>query len=336
MMIKSGSGELVSVIVAAYNVESYIRKCIDSLLAQTYENIEIIVVDDGSTDLTGKIAEEYHCNTKVRVFHKENGGLSDARNYGLEKMTGEYVTFVDSDDYVYKEYVEYMMKLIAEEDVQIVVTNPQLYYCDDEIDQNFDYSAQCITAEEAVRKMLIRDGLSHTACGKLYQSDIWKELRFPYRKLYEDYYTTFDAFSKAEKVAVGHAKMYYYYQRPGSIMHLTCNEKTVGIVEATEIVTPRIIKYWPDLREEAIGFQLALCLKCLQSIYANDIHSFPDIQHHIKKMVHKYMIQMMRSSRLNYKDKVKMLISYLPPKLYLMIYNRFNGTRLINDGKKEK
>lgn len=334
MMIKSGSNELVSIIVAAYNVESYIRKCIDSLLAQTYENIEILIVDDGSTDHTGEIADEYFCDSKVRVFHKENGGLSDARNYGLERMTGSYVTFVDSDDYVHKEYVEYMMKLIDAEGVQIVVTNPQIYYHDDEIDQNFDYSAQYVTAEEAVRKMLIRDGLSHTACGKLYQSDIWKKLRFPYRKLYEDYYTTFDAFSKTEKVVVGHAKMYYYYQRPGSIMHLTCNEKTVSIVEATEMVTPRIIQYWPNLYEEAIGFQLALCLKCLQSIYANDIDSFPDIQQHIKKMVRKYMIQMMRSSRLNDKDKVKMLISYLPPRLYLKIYNRFNGTRLIHEVKK--
>lgn len=334
MITKTNADNLVSIIVAAYNVEPYLRKCIDSLLAQSYENTEIIIVDDGSTDHTGEIAEEYDCHSNVKIYHKENGGLSDARNYGLERMSGDYVTFVDSDDYVHREYVEYMMKLLTERDAQIVVTSPLLYYDDHEIDQKLDEGVQYVTSEEAVRRMLVRDEISHTACGKLYRADIWKQLRFPYKKLYEDYYTTFDAFSKASLVAIGHAKMYYYYQRPGSIMHLMCNEKTVSIVEATEQVTPRIIEYWPDLCEEAIGFQLALCLKCLQSIYANDIHAFPDVQIKIKKLVRKYIVQMMRSSRLNYKDKVKMMISYLPPNVYLRIYNRFNGSRLIHEDKK--
>lgn len=114
---------LISVIVPCYNVEEYLPKCVESILNQTYRNLEIFLVNDGSLDRSGEICDEYVVkDTRIKVIHKENGGLSDARNVALDIMTGEYVTFVDSDDYVAEDYVEYLYKLIEENGVKLSVS----------------------------------------------------------------------------------------------------------------------------------------------------------------------------------------------------------------------
>lgn len=314
----------VSIIVPAYNVENYLKKCMTSLLNQTYKNIEILLIDDGSTDNTGTIADEYNLD-KVKVYHKKNGGLSDARNYGLDRITGDYVTFVDADDYVYEKYIEYLVDLMQDGKNQIACLAAQTFCKDEDLDLNFEMSAEFGTAEEAAKKMLLRETITHSAWGKLYVSDVWKTLRFPYGKLYEDYYTTFDAVRKAKNVAVSRAKMYFYYQREDSIMHYKCNEKTISIVEASQDVTSRIVAYWPELEEEAKGLQIALCLKCLQKIYANDIDSYKNVQKKIRQIINSNKWIIFKSKRINIKDKVKVLMLYFPPKLYLYMYNKFDG-----------
>ena len=321
----------VSIIVPAYNVEDYIEKCIDSLLTQTYRNIEIIIVDDGSTDRTGKIVEEkYNNNSKVVIYHKKNGGLSDARNYGLDRMTGDYVTFVDSDDYVDKEFIFYLLKIIGDA-ADIAVIPHQTFRSYESINFDYDFKYEIVSTEIAVKKMLLRDKITHTSCGKLFKAFVWKELRFPYRKLYEDYYTTFDAFAMADNVAIGNAAMYFYYQRETSIMHLKCNKQTVGIIDATLEVSPKIKKYWPDLFEEVVDLQVALCLKCLQNIYSNGKNNFLEEQRKIKNIINNNARTLIFSPKVGYKDKIKVLMSYLPADVFLKIYNKYDGNRERNN-----
>ena len=316
----------VSIIVPAYNVENYIQKCIDSLLRQTYSNIEIIIVDDGSTDRTKDIIDELYCDCdKIAIYHKENGGLADARNYGIDRMCGDYVTFVDSDDFVDAEYIYYLMDCIYRENADIAMIPVQYFFNYNAIDYEYDCEYEIVSAKEAVRRMLLRNSIAHTACGKIYKAYIWKNLQFPYGKLYEDYYTTFDAFSKSEKVIIGKAEMYFYYQRDTSIMHLQCDEKTVSIVNATMEVTPRIIHYWPELKDEAIDLQVALCLKCLQRIYECDLNGFKKTQMVIKQIVRKNARRIICSTKIGYKDKVKTMLSFFPRKIFLKIYNIFDG-----------
>lgn len=323
----------ISVIVPAYNVEEYICDCIDSLLEQTYKNYELLLVDDGSTDNTGRILDEkYSENEKIKVYHKSNGGLSDARNYALDRMNGDYVTFVDSDDFVDCEYLDYLIQIITKENADIAVIPPQPFENVNQIDTDFDFNYETVNTEEAVRRMLVRENIAHTACGKIYKSSIWKEIRFPYKKLYEDYHTTFDAFARAKKVAIGNAKMYFYYQRESSIMHLKCDKNTVSIVQATIEVTPRIIEYWPSLKEEAIDLQIALCAKCLQNIYAHDVEDFKNEKNLIKSLIKKNTFTMLVSKKIGYKDKTKVLISYLPKKCFLYVYNKHDGMK-INEKK---
>lgn len=317
----------VSIIVPAYNVETFVEKCINSLLDQTYENIEILIIDDGSTDKTGKIIDRRYSQIgKISIYHKENGGLSDARNYGLDRVTGDYVTFVDSDDFVDKKYIEYLMRLIGDDEAEIAVISPQTFFTYDEISTEFDYAFETVSAKEAARRMLLRKGIAHTACGKLYKKKLWDHLRFPLGKLYEDYYTTFDVFACAKKVSIGKAQMYFYFQRDTSIMHLKCNDNTVSIINATNEVTPRIVQYWPDLVDEAIDLQMALCLKCLQNIYAHDSKKFLKEQEKIKNIVNRNATRVIFSKKIGYKDKIKLVMSYFPSNIFLYIYNIFDGS----------
>ena len=121
--------ELISIIVPVYNVEKYLKKCVDSIVNQTYKNLEIILVDDGATDNSGKICDELvELDNRIKVYHKKNGGLSDARNYGVERATGDYIGFVDSDDYIDAEMYEKLYEAIKKENVDVAECNLKIVY----------------------------------------------------------------------------------------------------------------------------------------------------------------------------------------------------------------
>ena len=214
--------KLISVIVPVYKVEKYFARCMDSLTAQTYKNIEIILVDDGSPDNCGKMCDEYaQKDTRIRVLHKENGGLSDARNCGVEISNGEYITFIDSDDYVAPNYIAYLHDLLVENDADISCCCC-VYTGNDSIEFGADTAmrnVQVLSGEESCRMLL---GNLHlvlvTAWGKLYKSEIVKKYSFPKGRKHEDEATTCKYYYEAKRVAVGNAQLYAYYQNPTGIM----------------------------------------------------------------------------------------------------------------------
>ena len=160
--------ELVSIIVPVYNVEDYLTECIESAIKQTYHNLEIILVDDGSTDTSGKICDMYACkDDRIKVFHKQNGGLSDARNTGIEKATGEYIYFLDSDDMLPTGAIEKMLNACVQEDADMAIAGVEKF-----VDDKLPQSSEKIEAEsdttldktETIRRMLLHDGFGHEAC----------------------------------------------------------------------------------------------------------------------------------------------------------------------------
>ena len=318
--------ELISIIVPAYNVEKYIEKCIDSILKQSYTNFELLLIDDGSTDNTAFFCDTYaQKDSRVKCFHKPNGGLSDARNYGLERMSGKYVTFIDSDDYVPEIYLELLHKMVRHEGVKISMAPLYVYseesvpICED------DFSYEILDSKEVARRMLSREKITHCSCGKLFHYSVWKKLRFPKGKLYEDYLTTFLTLTLTEKVAVTNKKMYFYLQRSGSIMHRVCDEKTVMIVNATKEVTPFVIENWPQLVDEALGLQVAICLKCMQNILNDEPNKFLDVQEDIYEIVKKNASLLLKSRCVSIKDKMKIIVFFMGKKSFKKFYNRFDG-----------
>lgn len=212
---------LISIIVPCYNVERYLPKCIDSILSQTYKNIEIWLVDDGSPDNCGKICDEYaEKDNRIKVIHKENGGLSDARNAALDMMNGEYVTFVDSDDYVATDYVEIMYNLIVKYNAQIAVTLHICFYEGMEPKQdtcNGD-KIRVFSREEAIQNMFYQKDFDTMAWAKIYHRSLFAdEIRYPKGWLYEDLPTTYRLMEKCMKIAFCNYKGYYYLLRYNSI-----------------------------------------------------------------------------------------------------------------------
>lgn len=213
---------LVSIIVPVFNVEKYLEECLDSILNQTYENIEVILVDDGSTDSSGKICDEYlKKDSRIKVFHKINQGVSITRNFGVEKSNGEYITFVDSDDFLPKLSIEILVKEIEKEKADILVCAMKR----GKVKGNLNYNKIIFNREEALIE-LFKGGLYRfSLSAKLYRTNIVKKYQFPKGKIHEDQATTYKYFLEANKIVYIDYIGYIYYKRENSILTKKYNIK---------------------------------------------------------------------------------------------------------------
>lgn len=237
---------MISVIVPVYKVEKYLQRCVDSVLLQTEDNFELILVDDGSPDQCGKICDDYALKDgRVTVIHKENGGLSDARNAGLKIAKGQYIAFVDSDDWLELEYLEKLLKGIDGADIcecEIIRTDGTAV-----IDRQADTERELYSGEEALGN-LINDHLFHQyVWNKLYRSDVIQGILFETGKTNEDEFWTYQAFGNAGKVARIQDILYNYFQRPDSIMGTGYSLKRLDALEAKKQRQVYLEKNYPAL-----------------------------------------------------------------------------------------
>ena len=226
----------ISVIVPIYNVGPYLRQCVDSILAQTYDNLEVILVNDGSTDDCGEICREYaEKDVSLRVIHKENGGLSDARNAGLETASGEYLTFVDSDDWLSHDAVEALYKNLTGCDADISCCGYYMAYADS-IASAADPDGRILVFDsgQAMEQVLLRKRVFSMAWGKLYKKYIFNAIRYPSGKIHEDEFVIFDVISQARRIVSTSDPKYYYRQRKGSIINETYSPRKINAIEACE------------------------------------------------------------------------------------------------------
>ena len=212
--------EKISIIVPIYNVEKYIRLCVDSIINQTYRNIEIILVDDGSPDECPKICDEYvGKDSRIRVIHKVNGGLSDARNAGMKIATGDWLGFVDSDDYIHPKMYEILLNNAKNTNSDLSVCNFDLVKESECCDFSLDGGVRLI--EQPVREFLCNKVFSANSWNKLYKRQLFDGIEFPVGLLYEDLATTYKIVDRAERVVLSDDKLYAYVQRGNSIMNNT-------------------------------------------------------------------------------------------------------------------
>ena len=233
--------EKITVIVPVYNVENYLEKCLDSLINQTYKNIEIIVINDGSTDNSGEICQEYaQKDNRIVYIEKENGGLSDARNVGLDKMTGSYVTFIDSDDWIEQDYIETLYKKIVEYQADIAVGNYYSYNEDEETyyfhiygDSYYEKVYDNISIfENLYESQEMKSFALISAWGKLYKAKLFDYLRFEKGKLGEDGYFNQKMYLSVNKVVYLNKGLYAYRQRSGSITNTWTEKWMHALVDA--------------------------------------------------------------------------------------------------------
>lgn len=242
----------ISVIVPVYNVEKYLRKCVDSIITQTFEDLEIILVDDGSKDSSGKICDEYAAkDERIIVIHKENGGLSSARNAGIEKAQSSYLGFVDSDDYIAENMYEKLYNMTISNDADLVMCD--LYHCYEgkTPEKNSCIEKYVLNTEEAIKTVLEAKKTSVTAVNKLYKKELFTNIRYPEGKLSEDAFVIVDLLMQAKKIVFTSEQFYYYVHRKNSITSSAYKPKDLNVLEAYSKNRKIIQKNFPNLVDTA-------------------------------------------------------------------------------------
>lgn len=282
---------MISVIVPVYNVEDYLSGCIDSIIGQTCRGIEIILVDDGSTDSSGQICDEYaQKDARIRVIHKQNGGISSARNRGLDVARGEYISFIDSDDWVEPDFLEVLLRLLLDYDADV----SQCFFVKEssktkdkdlpvvrtdscEIYEGRDIILHLLNKRTAFRTVL--------AWNKLYRRRLFESLRFPEGMVFEDEAFTHEILYKSDKLAVNDSTLYHYTWRANSVSHDKRPLKFLDLVRAVE----RRLAFFEEKKEEEFYLRMIPrysneLMRAGSNVYFSQLDNRP---HHLQEIKQK-------------------------------------------------
>lgn len=322
---------VISVIVPIYNTEQYLRQCVDSILGQTYQNIEVILVDDGSTDGCPMICDEYkESDGRVHVYHRENGGQAKARNFGLSVSGGDLISFVDSDDWLDKDMFQTMIDALERSGANIACCGTTLAYLNGNF-VSFPAPGRLFQPEEALRDLLTADTLRCEVCNKIFERNLFSRVRFPEGRIYEDQAVVFQLIGSAKSVIYTGQDGYFYRRRPDSSM-ANCNP--VDGLRLFHRNLKRINKYlsvnYPDLLVEIPGYRaqnhLWYMTMCVQGGLSLRSREYRTIKHFFMK---DFEILFARS---DLKQRIKLLI--LAANLY-GTYWRLSGKKIHVSGLQE-
>jgi len=305
----------ISVIVPVYNVEQYLPRCVDSILAQTYENLEVILVDDGAKDNSGAICDAYVArDPRVRVIHKENGGLSSARNRGLDAATGEYIAFVDSDDWITPDAYGHLLELMEKYRVKLVCGGR--YDVDEKTGAKTiglcPKKEEAISSEELAGRIFLWDGCDSSACDKLYHRSLLETFRYPEGKVCEDVPVTYRIVLSTDRVAMSDRPFYHYYHRSGSISKaFAITEKTFHFSQHTEVIYPYVREHHPAIAQQARYLRvrsLSHILLLLEQAEPDVRKNFQKEYRHARKELKKHTAFFLQCSRFGKKEKITNLL----------------------------
>ena len=314
---------LISIIIPVYNVEDYLHYAIESLEKQTYKNFEIILVNDGSTDDSGKLCDEYSEKySNVRVFHKENGGLSDARNFGVQQAKGEFITFLDPDDYLEVYSLELLAGIQEMYDCDIVSTRvkaTELYnvysnhYLTEENFKNVVIMDRDVFLEEAFYDKVA----TVSACGKLYRKSIL-EIPFPKGRIYEDLYIISEHVGKVNKIVHTPLQIYNYYKRQGSIVNSKFTSKQYDFFDAIAYNRQVIREKFNNVDKLVTAINAKEVIGSFKIIGSAYKTSISDV-YKIRKLIKENCSNILRNKRISYTFKMKYMLFILSPYLFNII-----------------
>ena len=280
---------LVSIIVPVYNVEKQLVHCVDSILKQTYKNIEILLIDDGSPDNCSAICDSYTKeDTRIKTFHKKNGGLSSARNYGLDRAKGDYISFIDSDDWVDQDFIEIMVNNLEKEKSDISIIGYKLVWDSGKIinsSNKNDY--EIYDQSTAIHELLVQKKFQCMACTKLYKKELFNHIRFPEGKLFEDIAISLPLFKKCSRVVLSGQQKYYYYQRDGSIVNSAFDYRKMVILEYCRDIINFSKECGGTYDKEANAFYLKAMLMLILNIYDTTNNSYIEERKILSKEIKK-------------------------------------------------
>lgn len=312
---------LISLIVPVYNVSEYLDRCVASMLLQDFKDIEILLIDDGSTDDSGEKCERWGKKDKrIQVFHKNNGGLSDARNYGLMHANAEYVTFIDSDDYIDKSFCSTLYFLAVQNHAQIAACGTRIVYESGKEKVNND-RLKDITVDSltAFQYMLYENGITNSAWGKIYVRSLFDCITYPVGKYCEDAFTTYKLILKCSKIAITNKALYNYYIRKNSILGQADITTQLDLIEACDEIDYLVHEKFPSLISASRYKKFIANISLIVKADLND-KSHKVLIDKAWKYVKKNRIKIMLDSRAGCKFKLLAFLSFSGKSLTKFIY----------------
>lgn len=328
---------LISLVIPVYNVEEYFPKCMETVLAQTYENFEVILVDDGSTDGSGDLCDKYESqDARVKVFHKANGGLSDARNFGIQHANGRYISIFDSDDYVTKDYLAYLYELMEEYNVDVSCAESMMAYDLKTIPPVVEKpKEELLDTEEALKKICYTHVGADT---RLYKREILIKHPYPEGRLSEDLATTCKIIGDCKKIVFSDKVLSFWVQRRGSITHSKIDERQYDEFWAADEQLNYIINNYPGAVVAAKARYAMETVAFLTRLFAyNDEKSrwhFERARGYFKPHIRTVLLD----KNVPFKIKIcciSILMGYFPSRILWdikAVRNKYLGKTIINNG----
>ena len=301
--------EKISIVVPIYNVENYMNRCLNSIKNQTYTNLEILLINDGSLDNCQKICEKFEKeDNRFKLYNKENGGLSDARNYGLERISSKYVCFIDSDDYIEKNYIEILYNNLITYNADISVCGIANDVGGMKKESNQKQDLEELTSEQALKKMIdLHYDFKVVAWNKLYKKDLFEDVRYPKGKIYEDVATTYKLVSKAKKVVYAQNPLYVYCFNPTSITKTEkYNEREIARMNNADEMVDFVVKKYPDLKKDFISYKMCQYIAVQNVMFKSNIED-ENMSNKIRKFVKENFNNIFQSN-LTFEKKMQVFI----------------------------
>ena len=313
--------ELISVIVPVYNIQSYIGDCLESIRRQSCKNIEVLIVDDGSTDSSGKICDKFAClDERFKVFHKKHEGLSAAREYGIDKAKGEYYVFVDGDDQIALNLVSYLHEMIIETGAQIGICDLLHCYEGSQINYKKETNRIVYDSDDAITHMLYQKSFLVSFCGKIYNKECFAGITFPRDLLFEDSAVMCQIIDKAEKVVYSNARLYAYIHRENTITTREFSDRDIDIL----VIGKQILKYLKnrdvELRKAAYVYFINSCMRVFLNIPREKRYS--KVIYHCENSIKKGRWKCILNPKVRMKLKASLILFSINKNLLFQVYKK--------------
>lgn len=316
---------LISLIVPVYNVSKYLDRCLTSIVEQSYKNIEILLIDDGSTDDSGTKCDEWSKkDSRIKVIHKLNGGLSSARNVGLCNMTGSYIMFVDSDDIISRDIVSSLYKTCVKHSAEISICD--VVHIFDELTPKFQNETKVLefTVQDAICEMWYQISFLPSAWAKLYKREVFQSIKFTEGLLFEDIDIMHEVFWSAQKIVFTNAKLYGYVHREGSITTKEFSKKDIDILVIVKKMLAFVADKSDNLKNAAESYAISASFRVYLNVPKEKTAEYEVELEEAKEYLNQYGKKVLKDKKVRKKNKVAILL-YLSCKPVLhSIYGRVN------------
>ena len=316
--------EKISVIVPIYKVEDYLERCLNTILNQSYKNLEIILIDDGSPDSCGVICDKYaKLDNRITVIHQRNKGLAETRNVGVENAKSDYIVFIDSDDYIESEMIETLYTNLKKYDADISCCGHLEIYPHGYKERNCSVDfVKVYTPESALQCFLYTNEIDVVSWNKLYKRYLFEGIVFPLGKLFEDHYTIYQLLDRANKIVYDSKPQYNYCKRDSSIGGVAFNSRTLQLKDALDLECNYIMKKYPAIAKDItlakitwliVIYNKMLLSNCIKSTY----RSF------LRKQINRNILNIISSSFIGRVRKIQLLLLSISPSLYAFAYKKY-------------